>query len=396
MITAPTTAHPFDLFAEHSAIQHEARRVAAEFAPRAAEIRRHLIDHGELHPQLWKDFCQHGWSALMLPVSDGGHGGSLLGTALVLEAFAEQGIVLWMPVLSCAIAYAIDRVGPDAARQAWLPRVAAGASHLGMAATDPGSGHNLFRTQTEIRCEGDHFVVNGLKRITSGLDLVDRVLVFGRAVEGDRATGYTTLLVDPRSPGTKITEIPMRYRDGVRQFQLEFDHVAVQADALVGAVGAGLSALWPFTHVERVLTAAICTGSAEYSLARATARAKDRIVDGSAPIGADQAIAHPLAQLHARLAAVRLLVHRTAARIDAGVDDRIAATDANAAKLLAADLAFDSADHAVQVFGAEAWDEREGWLDIYLDARLSRSGPVSNEFALNYLAKHALGLPAHR
>lgn len=49
----------------------------------------------------------------------------------------------------------------------------------------------------------------------------------------------------------------------------------------------------------------------------------------------------------------------------------------------------------LQTLGADAWDEREGLLEVYLDARLCRSGPVSNELALNFIAKHVLGLPAH-
>ncbi len=36
------------------------------------------------------------------------------------------------------------------------------------------------------------------------------------------------------------------------------------------------------------------------------------------------------------------------------------------AKLLTADLAFDATDHAIQVIGADASDERNGWLDTYL------------------------------
>jgi acyl-CoA dehydrogenase len=35
-------------------------------------------------------------------------------------------------------------------------------------------------------------------------------------------------------------------------------------------------------------------------------------------------------------------------------------------------------------------------IDVFLDARLSRSGPVSQELALNFIAQHVLGLPSHR
>ncbi|WP_174183807.1 acyl-CoA dehydrogenase family protein [Nocardia barduliensis] len=387
MTLAATATQLFELSPEYRSIQDRARLVAAEFAPEAVAVRRHTLEHAEIHPGLWRAFCENGWPGAILDHKSGGSGLGLLGAALVLEAFAEQGIVLWMPALSAAIGWAIDRVGSDTLRGTWLPRIAAGTAQLGMAATEPEAGHNLFRVRTEIREDDGRFVVTGRKRITSGVDLADRLLVFGRGSDG-----YTTVLVDPRAPGVTVTEVPMRFREGVRQFQLDFD--AVVADAVVGVPGQGLLTLWPFTHVERVLTAAICTGMARHCLDHAVAHAKSRVI-ASEPIGANQALAHPLAHLHARSAAVGLLVRRTAARIDAD-DDQNAAADANAAKVLAADLAFDSADHAMQVLGAEAWDERHGWLDLYLDARLARSGPVSNEFALNYLAEHVLGLPVRR
>ena len=37
------------------------------------------------------------------------------------------------------------------------------------------------------------------------------------------------------------------------------------------------------------------------------------------------------------------------------------------AKVLTADLLFDAADHAMQTLGAQAWDEREGMIDLFLD-----------------------------
>jgi acyl-CoA dehydrogenase len=392
---APTTPEAFGLSAALAELQEDALQVAAEFAPAAREIRRHLIDHGEMHPDLWAAFCDRGWPGLVLPAHHGGADGGLLGMSIVLEAFAAHNILLWMPVLSSAIGYAIAQADPQSAL---LDRVASGDALLAMAATEPQVGHNLFRSAAEVRREGDHFVVSGLKRVTSGVDVAERVLVFGRAprtVDG-KSAGYTVVLVDPRSDGVTLTELPMGFREGVKQFELELEHVRVPADALVGPEGQGLLAMWPFTQVERILTAALCVGGANYAVTRAVQRAKDRLVSGTLPIGADQAIAHPLAGLHARLEAIRLFTYRTAARFDAGVDGFVVAGEANMAKILTADLAFDASDHALQVMGADAWDEREGWIDSYLDARLARSGPVSNEFALNFVAQHVLGLPAHK
>jgi acyl-CoA dehydrogenase len=290
-----------------------------------------------------------------------------------------------------------QRGRPDSTRRAWLQRVASGEALLAMATTEAQAGHNLFRSTTEIRGDGSHFVVCGLKSITSGLDAADRVLVFGRSPEADDGNhgGYTAILVDPRATGATMTELPMRYREGVRQYQLELADVRVPQEDLIEVEGQGLLVMWPFTHVERILTAALCLGIASYAITRAVERAKSRVIAGASAIGAHQTIGHPLAALHARLEAIRLFVYRTAAHFDSRADRLTVAGEANIAKLLTADLAFDAADHAMKVLGADAWDERRGWLDIYLDARLSRSGPVSNEFALNYVAEHILGLPVH-
>jgi alkylation response protein AidB-like acyl-CoA dehydrogenase len=111
---------------------------------------------------------------------------------------------------------------------------------------------------------------------------------------------------------------------------------------------------------------------------------------------AEQSIQHPLASLHARVEATRLLVYRAAERFDAGADTIAVAGEANMAKLLCADVLFDSAGQAMQTLGAAAWDEREGMLDLYLDARAGRSAPISQELALNFIAQHVLGLPSHR
>jgi alkylation response protein AidB-like acyl-CoA dehydrogenase len=94
--------------------------------------------------------------------------------------------------------------------------------------------------------------------------------------------------------------------------------------------------------------------------------------------------------------ATRLLVYRAAHMLDAGAETMAVAGEANIAKLLSADLLFDAADHAMQTLGAQAWDEREGMIDLYLDARAARSAPISQELALNFIAQHVLGLPSHR
>ena len=82
------TSEPFALSPEHAQIQAEARTIAAELGPRARQIRQHLLDHGQMDPQLWELFCERGWPGAVLPDEYGGMGGGLLALALVLVIIA--------------------------------------------------------------------------------------------------------------------------------------------------------------------------------------------------------------------------------------------------------------------------------------------------------------------
>jgi acyl-CoA dehydrogenase len=392
-----TQPEPFDVPPFHAEVRAQAEELAARFAERHREVRLHPFEHGELHPELWSEISDRGWAGLLFGTEYGGSEGGLLAYVVVMEALAACNLILWMPVLGASIGHAIAQVGPDRARERWLAPLASGGTFLALAVTEPHCGHNVFRSKTTVRRDGDRFLVDGLKAVTSGIDLAERVLVFGRAPGEDGAPPqFTTVLVDPNAAGIERVELPMRWREGARQFQLTFDEVETPLEELVGAEGQGLLALWPFTHIERLLTAALALGNAKYCLSRALARAGERTIFGRQPIGAEQAIQHPLASLHARIETTRLLVYRAAQRLDAGADTMGVAGEANMAKVLTADLLFDAADHAMQTLGAQAWDEREGMIDLFLDARAARSAPISQELALNFVAQHVLGLPSHR
>jgi acyl-CoA dehydrogenase len=400
MYTTPvsTESEPFALPAFHEGVRAQADELAARFADRHREVRLHPFDHKELYPELWGEITDQGWSGLLFGSEYGGSEGGLLAYVVVMEALAARNLILWMPVLGASLGHAIAQVGPDHVRERWLSPIASGETFLALAVTEPDCGHNVFRSKTTVRRDGDRFVVSGLKAVTSGIDLAERVLVFGRSPgDGDGTPPqFTTVLVDPNAPGIERVELPMRWREGARQFQLTFKEVGTPLDELVGTEGQGLLTLWPFTHIERLLTAALALGNASYCVSLALARAGERTIFGKQPIGAEQAIQHPLASLHARIEATRLLVYRAAQRFDAGADTAAVAGEANVAKVLTADLVFDAADHAMQTLGAQAWDEREGMIDLFLDARAARSAPISQELALNYIAQHTLGLPSHR
>jgi acyl-CoA dehydrogenase len=156
--TTPTD--PFSLPPSHAAVQTEAEALAARFGERHREVRLHPLEHGELHPELWGGVRDRGWPGLIFPNEHGGSEGGLLAYVLAMEALATRNIILWMPVLSASIGHAIAQVGPDHARERWLGRIASGETLLALAVTEPGCGHNVFRSETTVRREGQRFRIN--------------------------------------------------------------------------------------------------------------------------------------------------------------------------------------------------------------------------------------------
>jgi alkylation response protein AidB-like acyl-CoA dehydrogenase len=128
-------------------------------------------------------------------------------------------------------------------------------------------------------------------------------------------------------------------------------------------------------------------------LSKAVAYAKERKVFGDQPIGAYQAIAHPLAEVKIGLEAARLMAYKAAWAFDAGVNPLEVGTFANMAKLMAADLAIKAVDHAIETHGGLGFAEETGLITQWSGARLLKTAPVSREMILNYVAEWNLGLP---
>jgi acyl-CoA dehydrogenase len=205
----------------------------------------------------------------------------------------------------------------------------------------------------------------------------------GEAV-ADRRQSMTLLLVDPETPGVSMSPMDIDMPAPERQFNVWFDDVAVESDAVVGERGRGFDYLFTVLNSERLLTAATQIGIGRRVLELGVARAKERSPFG-VPVGSYQAIQHPLAHAHAQLEAARLMMFHGCAEYDAG---RSAVS-----KLLAAEAAQAAFDAAVQAHGGSAFDDGAGLAKLWPLVRMGRIGPVSNEMVLNHLAEHTLGLP---
>ncbi|MEV4501389.1 acyl-CoA dehydrogenase family protein [Streptomyces klenkii] len=346
------------------------------------------------HPdELWAEAGKLGYLGVNLPEEYGGGGRGMTELAIVLEELGAAGCPLLMMVVSPAICgTVIARFGTDAQKRRWLPGLAAGTLRMAFGITEPEAGSNSHRITTTARRKGDGWVLNGRKVFISGVDVADATLIVGRTE--DRATGKLKpclFIVEREAPGFLKSPIPMELAAPEKQFELTFDNVPLAADSLVGDEDAGLLQLFAGLNPERIMTAAFALGMARYALDRAVDYARTRTV-WREPIGAHQAVAHPLAQSHIEIELARLMMLKAAHLYDAG-DDTGAGEAANMAKYAAADAAVRTVDQAVHTLGGNGLASEYGLASLLTAVRVTRIAPVSREMILNYVSHTTLGLP---
>ncbi|GAB3136823.1 acyl-CoA dehydrogenase family protein [Micromonospora sonneratiae] len=340
--------------------------------------------------ELWQALGEAGLLGVAIPEEHGGGGGGIADLAVVTEEAAASGVPLMLLALSPAVCAAtLVAHGSEEQKQRWLPGLASGESVMAFAITEPDAGSNSHNIATTAVRTDDGWVLRGQKYYVSHVDNAQAILVVARVVADDDTAGLSLFVVDVDAPGLTRAEIEVEMVSPERQFTLWFDDVRIPADAVVGRPGGGLAVLFTGLNPERIGSAALLTGIARYALGKAARYATQRQVWG-VPIGAHQAVAHPLARAAVQTELARLMTAKAAALYDAGLD---AAEAANMAKFAASEAASAALDAAIQTHGGNGMATEYGLATLLALVRLFRIAPVSTEMVLNHIARRTLGLP---
>lgn len=376
---------------EHRALRSSVAALGKRYG---REYITQVVAEGRHADALWAEAAKLGYLGVNLPEEYGGGGGGIAELSLVLEELGAAGCPLLMLVVSPAICgTVIARFGTEAQKREWLPGLADGTRTMAFGITEPDAGSNSHRiTTTARRDDGGGWVLNGRKVFISGVDIADATLIVGRTEDAGTGRLKPCLFIVPRdTPGFGRSPIDMELAAAEKQFELTLDEVRLPAGALVGDEDAGLLQLFAGLNPERIMTAAFALGMGRYALDRAVDYARTRQV-WKEPIGAHQAIAHPLAQAHIELELARLMMQKAAHLYDAG-DDMGAGEAANMAKYAAAEAAVHAVDQAVHTLGGNGLTREYGLASMVTAARVARIAPVSREMILNFVSHQSLGLP---
>lgn len=351
--------------------------------------------------EVWRELADGGWLGLAVPEEYGGGGQGLLELAVAAESLAASGagaassfLYLLTPAFG---ALTIARHGTEEQRRALLPALAAGRSETCFAITEPDAGSNAINIGTRARRDGEDFVVTGQKTWISGVERARHMVLVSRTIPASEAkprlSGFTILLVDleeATAAGTLTFQpIPKLGTNTVASNLVFLDSVRVPAANVIGEVDQGFAVLWDILNPERIIAAAGAVGSGELALSVAVGYARERAPFGR-PIGANQAVAFPLAQAKAQVELARLMTYKAAWLWDQG---RQCGSEANIAKLTAADAAWQAADRMFQTHGGMAYSLEYPVARLFRDARIGKTIPVAEELVLAHIAQHELGLP---
>jgi acyl-CoA dehydrogenase len=346
--------------------------------------------------ELWNVLGTDGWLGSSIPEEFGGSGLGMVEAVRIIERVALGGggsTVGQVFMGSVLPAVSVLRHGSEEQKAQLLPSLASGETFFGIALTEPDAGSNALATATRATKVDGGFNISGQKIYITAMERVDRIQLLARTTRPEdangRSRGLTLFVIDPRADGVQYAAMPKLGTQTMSTAMLYLDDVFVPDSAVIGPPDDGWKVLVDALNVERLITAAAALGAGELAIRLAVEYATNRVVFGR-PIGANQAIAFPLAHAKSLLACSRTLLAEAARLYDAG---RPCAAEGNMAKLIATEASFDACDHAMQTFGGAGYMQEQHIERLWRDARLWKIAPVSQEMALSFVAQNVLRLP---
>ncbi|QSR27000.1 acyl-CoA dehydrogenase [Nocardioides aromaticivorans] len=357
--------------------------------------------------EVFDDLGAGGWFGLCVPEEYGGGGQGLLELAVANMTLCASGGVAgtFFYVTTPGFgAMTLTRHGSEEQKQRILPGLAEGALQFCLALTEPDAGSNAIEITTQARRAPDNpdeFLIKGQKVWISNVENADWMVAVTRTIPAaetkerglPRTAGFTLFLVDVKealAAGTlAYTPIPKMGSNILHSSQVFLDDVRVPAANVIGQVDAGFAVLWDVLNPERILAASGGVGTADAALRIASDYAREREVFGR-PIGANQGLQFPLAQIKAKTELGRLMTYKAAWLFDQG---RPCGNEANVAKLTGAQVGWEAANQAFQTLGGMAYSKEYPVERIFRDARIAKNIPVAEELVLAHIGTQMLGLP---
>lgn len=281
--------------------------------------------------------------------------------------------------------------GTDEQKSHYLPRMATGEIIGSFALTEPDVGSDSGAVKTSARRDGDHFVLNGVKRYITNAPSAQLFTVFARTNPDEAgARGVSAFLVDAGTPGIQLGKPDKKMgQQGAHVCDVMFDDCRVPASAVIGGldmVDKGFTTAMKTLDRGRLHISALSVGCANRLIDESLAFATERKQFGQA-IAQFQLIQGMLADSKAETYAAECMVMDAARRRDAGEN---VSTLASCCKLFATEMVGRVADRAVQIHGGAGYMEEYAVARFYRDVRLFRIYEGTSQIQQTIIARNLI------
>ena len=376
----------FELSDEQEAFRKVVRDFAeAEIAPRSEEWdRTHTFPVDTITAM-----GDLGLFGLPFPPEYGGSGADFTTFCIALEELGrvDQSMGITVEAGVGLGANPIYQFGTEEQRQEWLPDLCAGRRLGAFGLTEPDAGSDAGGTRTTATLDGDEWVIDGEKAFitNSGTPITSIITVTARSGPGE----ISAIVVPAGTPG--LTVQPPYRKMGWHASDthgLSFSGCRVPEANLLGDRGRGFAQFLAILDDGRIAIAALAVGAIQACLEHSVEYTSNRNAFGK-PIGSNQGVAFPCADLAVMADSARLLTYRAAWLKDHG---RPFKREAAVAKLYATEAAVTATRIATQVFGGYGFMDETPVSRLYRDAKVLEIGEGTSEIQRLVIARE-LGLP---
>ena len=391
----------FELNKEHE----DFRAVVREFAER--EVAPHIASwdrDGHFPADLVPKMGELGLFGLVVPEEYGGSagdGGEFTALCVAIEELGrvDQSIGI---TLSAGVGLGINPIltyGSDEQKQRFLPDLVAGRALAGFGLTEPEAGSDAAATRTRAARDGDDWVLNGTKAFitNSGTAITSVVTVTARTDSAaDGSAQVSAIMVPAGTPGLTVEPAYRKLGWHVSDTHgLTFEDCRVPAGNLLGEQGEGFRQFLKTLDDGRIAISALAVGLAQACLELSVDYARTRVAFGR-PIGANQGVSFPIADLAVMVEAARALTYKAAWLKDELTSGRRSVREVKQAaavcKLYSTEAAVSASRIATQVFGGNGFMEEFPVARFYRDAKVLEIGEGTSEVQRMLIAR-GLGLP---
>ncbi len=380
-------AYPlFGLSEEHRAVRQAVRALCDDkVAPHAAEVDA----TGEFPQQAYDALRAADFHAPHIPEEYGGAGADALAACLVIEEVARaDASASLVPAVNKLGTMPLLLTGSDELKQTYLPPVARGAAMFSYCLSEPEAGSDAASMQTKAVADGDHYVLDGVKRWITNAGVSAYYTVMAVTEAGAGAKGISAFVVERDDEGVSFGAPERKLGiKGSPTREVYLDQVRIPAARMIGAPGTGFRTAMQTLDHTRITIAAQAVGIAQGALDYALGYLSQRRQFGQ-PLADFQGLQFMVADMGMRVEAARQLTYAAAGRSER--DEPDLPFFGAAAKAYASDVAMAVTTDAVQLLGGYGYTRDYPVERMMRDAKITQIYEGTNQIQRLVVARQLL------